>query len=54
MHKDKALICLSCNEVHEGWECPKCAKGPSYHITTWIDQAIERRKEEQHERPEGD
>lgn len=31
-----AMICINCEEIHTGWTCPKCAKGPSYHLDFWI------------------
>jgi hypothetical protein len=38
MKLQNARICISCEEVHESWQCPVCFKGPSYFLTNWIKQ----------------
>lgn len=31
-----AMVCLNCEAIHRGYTCPRCGKGPSYHVSNWI------------------
>lgn len=33
-----AKLCLQCETIHIGWECPHCGKGPSYFLIHWINR----------------
>jgi len=37
MRITEAKLCLSCDEVHTGPECPVCTKGPSIFIKKFLD-----------------
>ena len=40
MKLTEARLCMSCEEIHTGWKCPKCGQGPSYFVDQWLKPAV--------------
>jgi len=44
MKATEAWICLSCEEIfngrQNGFSCPRCARGPTYPIATWLKKQL--------------
>lgn len=53
MELRKARLCLDCEEVHDGPQCPVCASEVFTPMTRWVP-AAERRKRPRPEPPEAE
>jgi hypothetical protein len=50
MQLRRARLCLDCEELHQGQQCPKCASEAFVFLSQWI--GVEERRRRQRPRPD--